>query len=179
MYLYKIYRSGSLYLLLNNQNNNNMIQSAGNSQESSETIRQLSNTSLKDNSAFAAWFAGIIDGDGNFDIRKDHNKLVLKAIRIKLHNRDIRILTRIQNMLDCGRILSDKKKPHSTYIVYTREQMTLIVKILNGLVRIKVDSFKKVCSFLNIVYIESNYILKPLDPYFAGLIDTDGSIVFH
>nr|QYC94336.1 hypothetical protein [Oedogonium sp. 210] len=179
MYLYKIDRSGSLNLLLNNQNNNKMIQSAGNCQESSETMRQLSNISLKDHNEFASWLAGIIDGDGNFDIRKNNNKLVLKAIRIKLHNRDLRILTRIQNMLHCGRIISDKKKPYSTYIVSTREKMTLIVNMINGLIRLKVDSLKKACYFLNIEFVESNYILKPLDPYFAGLIDTDGSIVFN
>gem|GEM_PF-2430047 len=57
--------------------------------------------------------AGVIDGDGNFDIRKINSKLVLKAIRIKLHNRDVRILTRIQNELHMGRIRADKNKPHS------------------------------------------------------------------
>lgn len=36
----KVGLSGSLNLLLNNQNNNNMIQSAGNCLGSSETIRQ-------------------------------------------------------------------------------------------------------------------------------------------
>lgn len=50
------------------------------------------------------WLSGIIDGDGNFDItnNKDSNSnktKILKSIRIKLHNRDIRILTRIQNYL--------------------------------------------------------------------------------
>lgn len=42
-----------------------------------------------------------------------NSKLVLKAIRIKLHNRDIRILSYIQNTLHIGRIRSDKNKPHS------------------------------------------------------------------
>jgi hypothetical protein len=146
---------------------------------SSETIRQLSNI-VKDKEAFSSWLAGIIDGDGNFDIRKNSNKtLVLKAIRIKLHNRDIRILTRIQNMLHVGRIRSDKSKPYSIYIISTKKEMAFVVNMINGLIRLKVDSFKKACNCLNIEYIESNYILQPLDPYFAGLIDTDGSIVFN
>ena len=38
---------------------------------------------------------GIIDGDGNFDIRNFNLKLVLKVIRIKLYDRDIRILSYI------------------------------------------------------------------------------------
>lgn len=207
-------QSGSLNLLLNNENNNKMIQSAGNCLGSSETIRQCSNiliTALhtssyevdsrrscrkpypelpllrrkvvgeEDNKAFYSWLAGIIDGDGNFDLRKSpsSSKLQLKAIRIKLHNRDVRILTRIQNLLHFGRIRSDKKKPYSIYIVSTKEEMTNLIKNINGLIRIKVDSFKKACSYLNMEYIESSYELEPLDPYFAGLIDTGGSIVFN
>ena len=54
-----------------------------------------------------------MDGDGNFDLRILNNELVLKAIRIKLQNRDIRILTYIQNTLHIGRIRADKNKPHS------------------------------------------------------------------
>jgi len=57
--------------------------------------------------------------------------------------------------------------------------MTCVIKNINGLIRVKVDSFKKACSYLNIEYVEGNYVLEPLDPYFAGLIDTDGSIVFN
>jgi len=48
------------------------IQSVGNPPPnggSSETIRQLSNVNI-DDSKFYHWLAGIIDGDGNFDIRK-------------------------------------------------------------------------------------------------------------
>jgi LAGLIDADG endonuclease len=88
------------------------IQSAENCKEFSETIRQISNLNNEDNLFFNR-LAGIIDGDGNFDLRKLKNKLVLKAIRIKLHNRDIRILTYIQNTLHIGRIRADKNKPHS------------------------------------------------------------------
>lgn len=155
------------------------IQSAGNWKGSSETIRQLSNVNI-DDSKFYHWLAGIIDGDGNFDIRKNPSKnCVLKGIRIKLHNRDIRILKRIQDYLHCGRIRSDKNKPYSIYIVSTKEEMNLIINKINGLIRIKVPAFKKACSYLNIDYIEPNYNIEALDSYFSGLIDTDGSIVFN
>jgi len=178
------------------------IQSAENCKEFSETIRQLSNNININNQEIAAhnnlcphnllgkgngqkdekffaWFAGIIDGDGNFDVRKLNNKLVLKAIRIKLHNRDIRILTRIQNNLHFGRIRSDKKKPHSMYICSTRKEMEYIVRKLNGLIRIKIPGFKNACDFLNIKFIEPNYNIEKNDPYFSGLIDTDGSIIYN
>ena len=54
-----------------------------------------------------------------------------------------------------------------------------LINNLNGLIRIKVESFKKACILYNIAYIEPDYNIKPFDPYFSGLIDTDGSIVFN
>ena len=125
---------------------------------------------------FISWLAGIIDGDGNFDVRKGN---VLKAIRIKLHNRDIRILYRILNILKVGRIKSIKNKPYSMYIVSNQEQMKFICHLINGQIRLKVPGFIKSCHYLNIPYIEANYSLKPYDPYYSGLIDTEGSIVFN
>lgn len=104
---------------------------------------------------------------------------MLKAIRIKLHNRDVRILRRIQDYLNCGRIRSDKNKPYSIYTVSTKEQMSFIINKINGLIRIKVPAFKKACTYLEIDYIEPNYNIEALDSYFSGLINTDGSIVFN
>ncbi len=67
-------------------------------------IKQVRDRSDKLDPSFINWLAGVIDGDGNFDIRNIKSKLVLKAIRIKLHNRDVRILTRIQNELHMGAV---------------------------------------------------------------------------
>jgi hypothetical protein len=145
----------------------------------------LTGIQIETRTNFAKWLAGVIDGDGNFDIRScpaqgaKTKKHILKAIRIKLHNRDIRILTRIQNEFHFGRIRTDKKKPYSMYIISTQAEMKLFMQQINGLIRIKVDSFKKACSFLDMDFIQSNYTLEPLDAYFSGLVDTDGSIVFN
>jgi hypothetical protein len=54
-----------------------------------------------------------------------------------------------------------------------------IINKINGLIRLKVPSFKQACNLYNIYYIEANYNIGLNDPYFAGLIDTDGSIVFN
>ncbi len=83
------------------------IQSAENCKGFSETARQIPE---KEDSKYWNIFAGVIDGDGIFDIRIDpiSKKRVLKQIRIKLHNRDIRILKRIQNFLHIGRIRADE-----------------------------------------------------------------------
>ena len=201
-YLYKLDVSKNNYIiLLNSQKNDNKsslddklpnIQSAENWKGFSETARQLPE---KEDSKFWNWFAGIIDGDGNFDIRKNiKSKFVqsictntsvlpsnktLKQIRIKLHNRDIRILRRIQDYLHIGRIRTDKNKPYSLYIVSTKKDMLYIIKNLNGLIRLKVPNFKEACNLYNLEYLEPNYNIKLYDPYFAGLVDTDGSIVFN
>ena len=103
----------------------------------------------------------------------------LKQIRIKLHNRDIRILKRIQDYLHMGKIRSDKNKPYSTFTVSSKETMIYIIKNINGLIRLKVSSFKLACYLYNIDFIIPNYNIKLYDPYFAGLIYTDGSIVFN
>ena len=185
-YLYKLDVSRN-YILLNSQNNNTEInshiefmntQSAENLTGFSETARQLPDI---EDYKFWSWFAGIIDGDGNFDIRisTTTKKKVLKQIRIKLHNRDLKILKRIQNYLHMGRINNSKGKPYSTYIVSTKENMIYLIKNLNGLIRLKVPGFKEACSLYNINYIESNYNIDLNDPYFSGLVDTDGSIVFN
>lgn len=145
-YLYKLDGSRNNFLL-NSQNNDTTIsskklmniQSAENCKGFSETVRQL-----PEDNKFWNWFAGVIDGDGNFDFRISpiNNKRVLKQIRIKLHNRDIRILTRIQNYLHLGRIRTIKNKPHSIYIVSTKESMMYIINNINGLIRLKVPAFK-------------------------------------
>jgi hypothetical protein len=103
----------------------------------------------------------------------------LKAIRIKLHNRDVRILTRIQNYLHLGRIRSDKNKPYSIYIVSTYKDMKYLIEQLNGLIRLKIPGFKKACDYFKVEHIEPDYNISSFDPYFSGLIDTDGSIVFN
>ena len=156
-YLYKLDVSKN-NILLNSQSNDIAIssklmntQSAENCKEFSETVRQLPNI---EDYKFWSWFAGIIDGDGNFDIRTINNKRVLKQIRIKLHNRDVRILTRIQNYLHMGNIRADKNKPYSMYIASTKETMVHLVKNINGLIRLKVPGFKEACDLYNIDYIE-------------------------
>ena len=57
--------------------------------------------------------------------------------------------------------------------------MLFIINKLNGLIRLKVPSFKEACKINNIIYIEANYNIDLYNPYYAGLIDTEGSIVFN
>jgi len=57
--------------------------------------------------------------------------------------------------------------------------MIYLLTHLNGLIRLKVPSFKEACLLYNIDYKLANYTIELYDPYFSGLVDTDGSIVFN
>jgi hypothetical protein len=57
--------------------------------------------------------------------------------------------------------------------------MLFLINNINGLIRLKVEGLKKSCAYLGIDYKEANYNIEANDPYFAGLVDTDGSIVFN
>ncbi len=104
---------------------------------------------------------------------------MLKSIRIKLHNRDLRILAHIKDVLKVGRIVPVKNKPYSIYIASTRLEMAYIITHVNGLIRLKRKNFELSCKWLGIAFIEPNYRIEANDPYLAGLIDTDGSIVYN
>ena len=56
--------------------------------------------------------------------------------------------------------------------------MEYLITRLNGLIRIKIPGFKRSCQYFKIDFKQPDYNIKPYDPYFAGLIDTDGSIVY-
>jgi len=68
-----------------------------------------------------------------------------------------------------GRIRADKNKPYSIYLVSTKETMMYILKNLNGLIRVKVPSFKEGCNLYNIDYIEPMRPCANGDNYYKGL----------
>ena len=142
-------------------------------------IRTFSNKALDDKEYFFPWLAGIIDGCGVFDIRKDPNEgnLYLNSLKITINNRDIRILTRIQNNLHAGIIRSGKTT--STYSISDKNELYSLLLSLNGMIRIKIDNFKKCSNLFNLNVIEPNYNIPKNNSYFAGLIDSIGLIRFN
>ncbi|MAS43780.1 MAG: hypothetical protein CML43_11630 [Rhodobacteraceae bacterium] len=135
---------------------------------SSETIRALSERD-KD------WLAGVIDGDGNFDIQSLNGRRVLKSIRIITSNRDLGVLHRVKYLLKAGTIKS-KTRNSSMYIVSKEIYMIEIVKILNGRIRLKTPNFIEACKFFNMEFKEASVIIPEYSYYFNGLIDSNGSI---
>lgn len=137
----------------------------------SETIRVLTNKQKE-------WLSGIIDGDGNFDIRIINNQKVLRSIRIVQSIRDSRILYKVKDLLKGGSI-KIKNKNCLIYTISTKFLMTNCLNAINGNIRIKIVGFILACQSLNIIYIEADKIISQNSAYFAGLVDTDGSIVFN
>jgi hypothetical protein len=136
---------------------------------SSETIRALSDIE---------WLAGVIDGDGNFDVRVINSKRVLKSIRITQEIRNSNILHHIKDLLKSGRI-RNRSNNILIYIISDKKGMYNLVKLLNGYIRIKIPGFIDACNYFNIEYKQPLYLIPKNSSYLAGLVDTDGSIVYN
>lgn len=159
---------------MSSKNLDEISQSAGNETfnngiGSSETTRALSDLE---------WLAGVIDGDGNFDVRVINNKRVLKSIRITQAARDGRILYRVKDLLKTGTIRSIGQNL-LIYSLSNRVGMSKFVNMINGNIRIKLPGFLDACQYLNVTYKPATKIIPKDSGYLAGLIDTDGSIVFN
>ena len=124
------------------------------------------------------YVAGVIDGNGNFDVRVLLNgKRKLLDIRIGLINRDLRVLVRVKSILKCGQIKTDKNR--STYRITKKSELERVVGLLNGHIRLKVIKFMEACEYLRVPYVMACYVISENSPYFSGLIDTSGCISFN
>jgi len=166
----------------NNDNSKNGLvldQSAGNLKGTSETIRGAS--SVKRDIVLDKdldYVAGVLDGDGNFDVRTSAKGLrVLKAIRLSMSSRDTRVLSQVKKILGCGSIRAHVRLP--TYYISTKVEMRRVVELLNGRIRLKTDNFAESCKYFGIEFKEANYVIPENSTYLTGLIDTDGSVLYN
>lgn len=115
----------------------------------------VTGSSVLTDPVFNAWLAGVIDG--NFDLRDLGNRLALKQIRVKMDQRDINVLYHIQNTLCMGRVLPIENTTYYYYVVSTQLEMSIIVSLINGMIRLKRTKFELACNFLGIQYIPANF----------------------
>lgn len=94
-----------------------------------------------------------------------------------MNRSDLRILTRTQSIENIGTIRTVGNT--ITLVIYNREEIIKLLKKVNGLIRIKFDIYEKCCHLYNIAAIKPDYSIEPFDPYFSGLVDGIGSIVFN
>lgn len=98
-------------------------------------------------------------------------------ISITQNVRDIRILYQVKNLLKMGKI---RKKTINTcvYRLSHIEGMIYLLNLINGEIRLKVDSFKEACSYFNISF-KKSLMVEEDSSYLAGLVDTDGSVILN
>ena len=142
----------------------------------SETIRVLTNKNLTKKQS--EYLAGVLDGDGNFEIRYKNNKKILKSIRIVQSIGDSRVLYRVKTLLNGGSIRI-KNKNCLIYTISTKDLMICCLKNINGNIRIKLPGYIEACKYFGLQYIEAITPIPAGSNYLAGLIDTNGSIIYN
>lgn len=118
------------------------------------------------------WLAGIIDGDGYFNIQK--NGIAICEITMALE--DESLLAQIKQKLG-GRLSLKSGARAIRYRLAHKIGIIELINRVNGFIRnsIRVPQFYNICNNFNIKFIEP----KPLtinNGYMAGFFDADGSI---
>lgn len=126
--------------------------------------------------------AGVLDGDGNFDIRYIHRVTgasyrALKSIRITQHPRDADILYRVKELI--GGSIKPKGGKYVEWRLSTNLAMLNCINCVNGRIRLKTTGFKEACDLMGVTYLEPNYLIEKNSAYLAGLTDTDGSVFIN
>jgi hypothetical protein len=122
---------------------------------------------------FHKWLAGFIDGDGYFQVRQNkYVSLIIKQATWNLH------LLKLLKEKFGGNIYKVKNGPNThTYQLESKDNVIKIIHAVNGYIRTnnRTLQFKNACKLYNIEYIQPE-ALEAKDPYFAGIMDSDGSI---
>jgi len=135
---------------------------------SSETIR----TTPYSND-FCEWLAGVIDGDGHFEIGK-----TVACVSITMGLEDLPLLMYIKTKLGGVCKLVSGKNAYRFYL-RDRNSMINLANCVNGNIRnsIRLNQFHNVCSVFNIDCL-TPYKLTPASHWFGGFFDADGTITF-
>jgi len=135
------------------------------------------NVSVFDNKSdpFFEWLAGIIDGDGYFNLSKKGTARLI----ITMDLRDKKVLYEIKHKLG-GSIYSIANAKTLRYQLSHRKGLILLLNGVNGLIRnpTRMLQMNKLCAKYGIELIYP----KPLtynNGWFSGFIDSDGSIYFN
>lgn len=157
------------------QSAGNISSSAGDENESSETICDI----IKIDDKFKWWFIGFVEGDGTFIINKD-GYLEFKVTQSSV---DAQILFYIKKQLGFGSVsLQDKNNKTHHFRVRDKNNLLKIIQIFNGniLTKAKKDQFKLwLQSFkdkynFNIQYIEPNNKISLDSAWLSGFTDAEG-----
>lgn len=129
----------------------------------------------KSNLAFDEWIAGVIDGDGYFNLSKKG----IARLQITMSDRDIKVLHEIQHIYG-GSIKKIANANANRYQLSNRKGLIQLLTNINGLIRnpIRMLQMNKLCVKYGIQLIYP----KPLtfkNGWLSGFMDSDGSIYFN
>jgi ubiquinol-cytochrome c reductase cytochrome b subunit len=125
-----------------------------------------------ENEKWNSWLAGLIDGDGYFNVNTK-----LPQFNLTMHFADEHCLNQIKQKIG-GKVKPVAGKKAARLILSSKPDLTALAKRINGHLRnqIRIDQFKILCEKLQIAF-------KPAPPfswkfaYAAGLFDSDGTVV--
>lgn len=139
----------------------------------SETTRTTTETSIK-SQEFCQWLAGVIDGDGCFQVSKQG----YTSCEITMGILDERCLRYIQNALG-GSVKMRSGVKAFRWRLQNKEGMITLINCVNGHIRHsgRILQLHKVCLKLNIVPL-APIPLSINNAWFAGFFDADGTITY-
>lgn len=140
------------------------------------TVRNYSNKSTKNsNNKFNEWLAGVIDGDGCFQLSKKG----YASLEIVTQLRDKRILYLIKQKYG-GSIKLYAGNNYLRYRLHHKEGLISLINGINGLIQnpIRILQLSKICIQYNI-NIKDPISLSYNNAWFSGFFDTDGSIYLN
>lgn len=139
----------------------------------SETTRATS-FSIKEN-RFNQWLAGLIDGDGSFQV----SKAGYSSCEITVSLADERMLRIIQNKLG-GSIKPRSGVKAIRWRLHNRSGMIDLVKRVNGYIRhsSRLVQLNKICTVLDLQLLSPDTLHKK-HGWFSGFFDADGTVEFY
>lgn len=138
--------------------------SAGNLWGTSETIRTNSN--------FSFWLAGLIDGDGTLNISKKG----YVSCEIVLHKKEIQTLYFIKSIM--GGSVSEKTDKGVRWRLHNKPGILKLINLINGKLLLKSQKLEQIC---NLYHIPVNINTPPFEDnsWLSGFIDAEGSFNYN
>jgi LAGLIDADG DNA endonuclease family protein len=141
------------------------------------------------NSQFAYYLAGLIEGDGSIivpaSLRDIKGKHLYPVIKITFAEKDLPLAEKLNSILKMGKIYKEKGK-YFNLVFYKLEVIFLIVQMIQGKMRTpKIEALNRLIDWFKIKYninIDKNYLdisYIGSNAWLAGFLDTDGSFYSH
>ena len=148
-------------------------QSAGNQRHESSLVGTSETTRVAPYSkSFCEWLAGLIDGDGSFQVSKKG----YTSLEITMGLEDLYCLRYIQDKLG-GSIKMRSGAKAYRYRLHNKQGMINLINCINGHIRhtSRLQQLHRVCQKLGISVIYPTKLNK-VSSWFAGFFDADGTI---